>query len=124
MNRESVADRLVNYGDAMAAFSIVNSMAFLIAMTEGEVRCSLAERASLVYGGLVLFAVALTVLVLWCHLTERRIRGPGQPPAKDLQSIHRTLLYARIAVIWLSNVGTYPLVRLALGDSACSPPAA
>ena len=67
LKREAIADRLVNYCDAVAAFSIVNSLAFLLAMTETEVRCSHADRALLVYTGLVAFAVVLTILVVWCH---------------------------------------------------------
>ncbi len=66
MKREAIADRLVNYCDAVAAFSIVNSLAFLLAMTETEVRCSLADRALLVYTGLVAFAIVLTIVVVWC----------------------------------------------------------
>ena len=124
MKREKLADRLVNYGDAMAAFSVVNSLAFLLAMTETEVRCSLAERASLVYSGLVAFAVVLTAIVVWCHRTEGRMRGSDGPLPEDVQSLRRTFLIVRIAVIWLANVGTIPLVQLALGDTAClAPPA-
>ena len=119
MKREAIADRLVNYCDAVAAFSIVNSLAFLLAMTETEVRCSLADRALLVYTGLVAFAIVLTIVVVWCHRLEGRIRASGQPLAEDIQSLRRGLFFARIAIIWLFNVGSFPLVSLALGDSAC-----
>ncbi len=122
MKREAIADRLVNYGDAMAAFSIVNSLAFLVAITETEVRCSLAGRATLVYIGLVTFAVVLTIVVVGCHRAEGRIRASGEPIALDIRSLRRTFFIARIVVIWLANVGSIPLVSLALGDSACIPP--
>ena len=124
MKREAIADRLVNYGDAVAAFSIVNSLAFLVAMAETEVRCSLVERASLVYIGIVASAVILTGVVVAFHRVEGRIRASTEPLEEDIQSLLRAFFIARIAVIWLANVGSIPLVRLALGDTACLSPAA
>ena len=119
MKREAIADRLVNYGDAMAAFSVVNSLAFLVAMAETEVRCSLAGRATLVYIGLVTFTVVLTIGVIACHRAEGRIRSSGEPLAQDIRSLRRAFFIARIVVIWLAYVGSIPLVSLALGDSTC-----
>lgn len=123
MKREAMADRLVNYGDGMAAFAMVNSLAFLVAMTEGDVRCSLAERASLVYSGLFVFAIVLTALVVVCYRTEGRLRAAGGPLDDDVRRLRKAFLIARIAVIWLANVGTLPLVRLAMHDTTCRPAA-
>ena len=98
---------------------MVNSLAFLIAMTETEVRCSLASRASLVYFGLVAFAVVFASVAVACHRMEGRLRATDAPVPKDIQSLRRTFLAARLAVIFLANVGSLPLVRLALNDTAC-----
>ena len=124
MEREAIANRLVNYGDATAAFSIVNSLAFLVALAETEVRGSLVSRAPLVYIGLLSFAAVFISVVVWCHRAEGRTRSPIGPLPEDIRSLRRVFLIARIAVILLANVGSIPLVRLALGDSSCVTPAA
>ena len=41
MSRESLADRIINYCDALVAFSVVNALAFMIALAEPEARCSI-----------------------------------------------------------------------------------
>ena len=51
MTAEALADRLVNYADAVTAFSVVNSLAFLVTLTEIDVRCSIAHLQGLVVGG-------------------------------------------------------------------------
>ncbi len=124
MKREAIADRLVNYGDAIAAFSFVNSLAFLLALTETEVRCSMADLASFVYIGLAASAVIYTIAVVGCRRVEKRIRASeGEPPAEDIQSLLRAFFVARIVVIWLSIAGSIPLVGIALGDPSCVTPA-
>ena len=124
MKRETIADRLVNYGDAIAAFSFVNSLAFLLALTETEVRCSLVDVASFVYIGLMAYAGILTIAVVGCRRVENRFRAADEPLAEDIQSLLRAFFVVRIVVIWLSLAGSIPLVGMALGDSSCVTPAA
>ena len=119
MKREAIADRLVNYGDAIAAFSFVNSLAFLLALTETEVRCSLADVSPLVYVGIVASGAILTAVVVGCRRVENRIRASEGSLAPDIQSLLRAFFVARIIVIWTSVAGSIPLVSLALGDSSC-----
>jgi hypothetical protein len=119
MNHDFMADRLLNYADAMAAFAVVNSLAFLLAITEVEVRCSLAERTSLVYIGVVLQGLIISGAIIACHKTETRLRNSvGSIPA-DLQSLRITILCIRIAIVLLATVGVIPFVMLALEDSVC-----
>ncbi len=41
MTEATLADRIFNYLDAVAAFSVVNSLAFLAALAEDDVRASI-----------------------------------------------------------------------------------
>lgn len=43
MNRHVLADRIVVYCDTVVAFPVVNGFAFLIALGEPDIRCSIAE---------------------------------------------------------------------------------
>jgi hypothetical protein len=43
MTRESLADRIITYCDALAAFSLVNALAFVIALADPDIRCSIAR---------------------------------------------------------------------------------
>jgi hypothetical protein len=49
MTQGALADRFVNYADAVVAFAMVNALAFLIALSERNARCSLppAEAAGI-----------------------------------------------------------------------------
>ena len=115
-----MADRLVNYADAIAAFSVVSCVTFLLALTELEIRCSLADRSTIVYTGLVLQALVYSCLVIVCHKTEARIRDNKQTIPKDLQSLRTALIWIRILIIFIATLGIIPLVILAVEDSACA----
>ena len=119
MRREFMADRMVNYADAMAAFAVVNSLAFLVALTEQEVRCSLVSRTSLVYLGVVVQGVLLCTAVVACHRAESRLRLKIEPIPADLQSLRKLILCVRIGITLLATVGVIPFITLALDDSAC-----
>jgi len=43
LTREDIADRLINYADAAAAFSVVNSIAFVLTLAQSDVRSSVAS---------------------------------------------------------------------------------
>ena len=40
MTREDIADRLINYADAAAAFMVVNAIAFVVSLAQSDVRSS------------------------------------------------------------------------------------
>ena len=75
MTRDAIADRLVNYSDAIVAFSLVNSLAFLIALTERDVRCSLVDIQSTLWVAILAFPIFLSVALLVCRHAELRIRA-------------------------------------------------
>lgn len=123
MTRETLADRLVNYADAVAAFAVVNSLAFLLALTETEVRCSLSHLLWLVVAGQIIVGLAMTGAVVALRRVELRLRALDAPTAVDIQKLLRNFFFVRIAVVWLSVAVTVPLVRMALADPVCSTPA-
>ena len=64
MTQEALADRLVNYADAVAAFSVVNGLAFVITLTETELRCSIAHLNWFVISGQITFSTILALGVI------------------------------------------------------------
>ena len=52
VDRGALADRLVNDGDAVVAFALVNALGFTITLADPEARCSIARLVVLiaVYG--------------------------------------------------------------------------
>ncbi|MGI9591136.1 MAG: hypothetical protein ACR2P8_07195 [Myxococcota bacterium] len=117
MTREAIADRLVNYSDAIVAFSVVNSLAFLIALTERDVRCSIAPIQLTFWTGFILFPTVLTAGLFVCRYAERRLRdasGDDDPrAARALRYFH----FARIGIVWTTALVCIPMVRLALSDT-------
>lgn len=117
MTRDAIADRLVSYSDAIVAFSVVNSLAFLVALTERDVRCSLVDIQPTFWTTFFLFPAALTAGLFACRSAELRLRrGSG---AQD-SGAARALRYfhgIRIGVIWATALVCVPLVRMALSDS-------
>ena len=124
MTREALADRLVNYADAVAAFAVVNALAFLVALTETEVRCSLAHLLWLVVTGQIAVGLVMTLAIVALRRVELRLRGSDAPPPADIQQLLRSFFIVRIGVVWLSVAVTAPLVRMALSDPICSTPPA
>jgi hypothetical protein len=119
LTREALADRLVNYADAVAAFAVVNSLAFLVALTETEVRCSLIAVHTGVLVGQTLMGLAFTFAVVALRRVELRLRTAAAPAPADIQKLLRGFFVVRIGVVWLSVALTIPLVRMALSDSTC-----
>ena len=74
MRREAVADRIVTYCDALVAFSLVNGLAFLIALGEPDIRCSIARIAGIVAGINAFFPIVVTLLLIWLRRYEDRLR--------------------------------------------------
>lgn len=123
MTRDALADRLVNYADAATAFALVNSLAFILSLTETDVRCSVADLAWFVYTGQTAFGAVVTLAIVVLRRLELRVRAGSATPA-DVLPYLRGFFLARVAVVWLSVVFALTLGRMALSDPACfAPPA-
>ena len=77
MTREALADRIITYCDALVAFSLVNALAFVIAMAEPDIRCSIAGISGFVIG-LNLVILVVICAVLFALPTSRSFREFGR----------------------------------------------
>jgi len=117
MTRSAIADRLVNYSDAIVAFSIVNSLAFLVALTERDVRCSFVDMQATFWVIYALFFAILTGALVVCREAELRLRRGASDQDPDAARALRYFHFARIGVLWASALVCVPLVRMALSDT-------
>lgn len=119
MTQGALADRFVNYADAVVAFAIVNALAFLIALSELGVRCSL-PRGGLFF--ILIFPISASMLsagLAVCRRAEIRLRG-----SNSLDPIvARYLQYAYLArhgLIWFGMMLTLGLALVATRDPSCA----
>lgn len=113
MKREAVADRIVTYSDALVAFSLVNGLAFLVALGEPDIRCSIAEIATMIFWINALVPVTATLLLIWLRGMERALRGPTDD---ELVDRFWTLMgRARFVLVWffagIVSVGIFAATR-------------
>ena len=64
MEDRALADRLVNYADALAAVCFVGMSGLSIAMADPDVRCSITQGALLPVGLIDLVSAATVTLIL------------------------------------------------------------
>ena len=77
-----LADRFSTYCDAIAAVSLVNALAFFIAIAEQEVRCSLVDhRLLVVLGGAAIQMAYMAALVTFRRAEVASVRRP-EPPCR------------------------------------------
>lgn len=81
MTRDAIADRLVSYGDAIVA--VVNSLAFPIALTERDVRCSFADIQFAFWISYLAFFALLTGALVGCRQAELRLRSGSSDQDRD-----------------------------------------
>lgn len=99
MKREALADRIITYCDALVAFSLVNGLAFLVALAEPDVRCSIVGVAGAIVAINLIFAIASTVGLITLRRTERRLRGDDLQDA-EVEKFWRVVAIARFVLIW------------------------
>ena len=100
-DEERLADRLVNYADALAALAFVGVSGLGLAVADPETRESVARGYNYVAAGNVLFGVVLTALILVLRRWERDLRGSLSPKAARYNDY---LHWARLAVVWFSTI--------------------
>jgi len=122
LTQEALADRLVNYADAVAAFSVVNGIAFVVTLTETEVRCSIAHLNWFVISGQITFSSIIAFGVIALRHLELKVRSSASAQAPIVESFLRGFFIARITVILVSTVATVMFAAMALSDPACAAP--
>ncbi len=127
MNRDSLADRCLNYADALVAYSLVNGLAFLVALGEPDLRCSIAAIAWFMIALNLTLPIGSMFILRWLGRTEDRLRGPedasedDSPPSVDAD-IHRflgRLRVARYVMVWLIAAMIVFGIAAAMGDTSC-----
>lgn len=99
MTREALADRIITYCDALAAFSLVNALAFMIALAEPETRCSIARIVGLVVAMNLAFPVFITAALLALRRFELSLRraDPQDPTVREFWRYAHVL---RVVLVW------------------------
>ncbi len=118
MRREAVADRIVNYCDALVAFSLVNGLAFLVALGEPEIRCSIAKIAGFVSILCGSIPIASTFLIFWLRRYEARLRA-DEAPDELIARFWDLVGVFRLGLIWFFAFVIWIGIWAATQDPAC-----
>ena len=110
MTREALADRIITYCDALAAFSLVNALAFVITLADPDIRCSIAGIASVVIASNLVFVALITVGLVSLRRFECSLRSDGARDAR-VERFWVWMHGARIVLVWVVavfvSVGTF-----------------
>lgn len=127
MKRDALADRCLNYADALVAYSLVNGLAFLVALGEPDMRCSIVRIA----WGLVALNIALplasTFILRWLAQVEQKLREgseatDAEPDADDddtAQHFLARLRTVRYTMVWLIGLMVIAGILAATQDARC-----
>ena len=122
MNRIALADRIINYSDALAAFSLVNALAFIVTLAEPEIRCSIVRITEAVIATNVIMAGLLTAGLIGLRRFELSLRADVPESERDdrVERFWRVVHALRIVLVW--GVVTLVLIGLiaATHDPVCA----
>ena len=121
MDRRVLADRIVVYSDTVVAFAVVNAFAFLIALGEPDIRCSIAKISSVVGGLNLAFLFFCTLALVWLRRIELRLREAEEKDELVAQ-FWRIVVPLRIGLVWIFSVMVLGGVYAATFDTACGAP--
>lgn len=118
MDRPVLADRIVIYSDTVVAFSVVNAFAFLIALGEPDIRCSIAE-ISLVIGSInLIFPILFTVALVWLRRMEMRLRD-GETQDALVRHFWKIVVPLRVGLVWTFSIFVLGGIYAATFDTRC-----
>lgn len=118
MKREAVADRIVTYCDGLVAFSLVNGFAFLIALSEPDIRCSISRIAGTSIVVNIFFPLVSTFLLVWLRRYERRLRA-DEPVDELVSHFWNVVGVFRLVLIWFFAVVVLIGIASATQDPSC-----
>jgi len=118
MDRQVLADRIVVYCDTVVGFSIVNGFAFLIALGEPDIRCSIA-RISAVIGAINLTLPLLsTAALVWLRRMEILLRADESQDAL-VTRFWKVVVPLRIGLVWTFSIAVLAGIYAATFDTSC-----
>ncbi len=118
MTRDVLADRVITYCDALAAFSLLNAFAFLVTLAEPDIRCSIATIATFVIAANLVIPLLITGGLILLRRFERSLHPPGSQDS----TVERFWSYVqafRIALVWAVALLVSFGVWAAAQDPAC-----
>jgi hypothetical protein len=121
MDRGVLADRIVVYSDTVVAFSVVNGFAFLIALGEPDIRCSIAKISSVVGGLNLVFLIFCSLALVWLRRIELRLRE-AEDKDELVAQFWRIVVPLRIGLVWIFSVMVLGGIYAATFDTACGAP--
>ena len=111
----ALADRLINYSDALVAVSFLSVSGIGIAVADPDIRCTIAEGASHIMAGNIGNGVVFTALILLFRRWERVLRA-DDPPSETVARYARWIHVGRLAILWTSVIAASFLAFQAVGD--------
>jgi hypothetical protein len=121
MDRRVLADRIVVYSDTVVAFSVVNGFAFLIALGEPDIRCSIAKISSVIGGLNLVFPIFCSLALVWLRRIELRLRE-AEDKDELVAQFWRIVVPLRIGLVWIFSVMVLGGIYAATFDTACGAP--
>ena len=125
MKRDALADRCLNYADALVAYSLVNGLAFLVALGEPELRCSIVAIAGFMVALNVILPTGSLFILRWLGRTEDRLRRPAEDeseePDAEVVRVVRRFRIVRHAMVWLIAAMVITGIVAATQDPTCFP---
>jgi len=121
MDRHVLADRIVVYCDTVVAFAVVNGFAFLIALGEPDIRCSIARIGSVIGGINLLLPIFCTTALVWLRRMEMRLRE-GESEDALVTKFWRIVVPVRIGLVWTFSFAVLGGIYAATFDTACVAP--
>jgi len=118
VERITLANRFVNYADAASVFPLVQAIAFSVALSEPDIRCSIADIWLLVALGNIVFSVLLTVVIVIFRRAELVLRQEGETDKLVLTYLQR-LQTGRFVIIWLACAFVVLSAYTAILDPLC-----
>ena len=103
MERAALADRFVSYSDALSVFPFVQTVAFSAALSDPDVRCSIAEIWLFLVLGNLVFALIISGAVALFRRSELALRSETETDPM-VSTYLRRLHIARYVIIWAAFI--------------------
>ncbi len=99
----ALADRLVNYSDALVAVTFLGVSGLGIAIADPDIRCTIADGATYITAGNLGNGVVFTALILLFRRWESKLRE-DDPQSELVATYARWIHWGRLAILWTSVV--------------------
>jgi hypothetical protein len=116
---QALADRLVNYEDALTAVSFVGMSGLAITLSDPDTRCSLVQALPTVAIATTLYCAVVSALLVVLRRWESDL-GSSTTISKKSATYSRRLHVARQVVVWFSAAAVVAALLGASPDPNCA----